>query len=74
VIVEWRRGESSFHDSKCGRFSIVPIYRSTVKPDGYRLKDNKRKTEHWVDRVRDAKARAQDIVNDERWEAEEKRG
>lgn len=60
--LRWKRPESSFHDSHCGRFSIVPIYRSTVKPDGYKLKDKLTKKEHWVDTVRDAKQRALEIV------------
>lgn len=65
MTVEWKRPESSYHESKCGRFEIHPIYRSTVNPSGYRLKDKKTGKERWVDRVRDAKQAADTIIADE---------
>jgi len=65
-FVTWkRRSRGTYLESVDGRFQIVPTYRSTVKPDMYRLEDRKTGYTHWCFLVRDAKALAEQIVRDE---------
>lgn len=49
-----------------GRFSIVPEYFGTTRPQSYRLHDNTNKTKCSADTVATAKWEARDILLKER--------
>lgn len=66
--VRWGRSEDGFTDSKCGRFSINPLWGGCANPQWYELKDkqdNPKKRGNWHDTQRDAKQAAQDKVDRE---------
>lgn len=69
--IRWTRPKDSYLTSAGGRFQIVPIYRSTVKPDAYWLEDRVvlhkgRATRMWCFTVKEAKARAEFTLRRER--------
>lgn len=71
-MIRWKRPKDAYPHSEDGRFRIVPIFRSTVKPDGYWLEDTARKRKsgpgfvrHNCYTVRYAKQCAETILADE---------
>lgn len=71
--MRWKHPRDGDPTSECGRFRIIPIYRSTVKPDGYWLEDRAQRVgtryvRHSCSLVRDAKALAESIVRAEQGE------
>jgi hypothetical protein len=76
--VKWNRSDDGFTDSKCGRFSITPLWCGRVKPQWYELKDAKddpKKKGGWHDTQGEAKKAAQykvdkengDLPEEEEW-------
>lgn len=69
--MNWKRPRDGHLTSADGRFQIIPIYRSTVRPSGYWLEDRHQKkgrayVRHDCELVRDAKWLAEAIVRHER--------
>jgi len=42
-LIKWSRPKGEYLRSDDSRFRVVPIFRSTVKPDGYWLEDRSKK-------------------------------
>jgi len=38
--IKWNRSEDGFTSSKCGRFTITPMFRGCERPTGFKVQDN----------------------------------
>jgi len=63
--VRWARSEDGHVDSKCGRFSIFPLYCGRVAPQFYKVRDRETGREATRDRQGDCKQWAHDEVHNE---------
>lgn len=64
TLIKWGRSEDGFVDSKCGRFSIVPNYCGTTRPQDYNVRDKDRKIiiSHMAQTISEAKEDVEDYM------------
>jgi hypothetical protein len=61
--IKWNRSQDGFTTSKCGRFSINPIFRGCERPNGFVAKDLETgKSLPERDTQRDAKSEAEILL------------
>lgn len=54
-MVKWKSEGEGYWVSKCGRFSIKPLYWGRTSPQEYDVEDRQEKMKDRWDRVRDCK-------------------
>ena len=65
--IKWSRSKEGFVKSKCGRFSISPLYCGSTRPEFYEMRDNDLGIKYggWATTQRELKDRAQETIDEE---------
>lgn len=62
MTIKWNRSNEGFAESKCGRFSITPLYCGTTRAQLYQIRDNKTGRKWTGDTQAILKEEAQDFI------------
>jgi hypothetical protein len=68
IRIRWGRSEEGYVESKCGRFTISPLYWGHTRPQSYELRDTKTgRVNMYLDTQADAKDTAGGWVRQGQW-------